>query len=215
MARSLAIFDFDGTLADSFPWFAGVLNQVAELYGFRTVDAEEAEALRGCSSREIVRRLGVPMWRLPWIARHMRARMAQDIADIRLFPGVDGLLRRLSEGGVTIAVVTSNSRENVRTVLGPDNAARVAHLECGASLFGKAAKIRALLRRTGVPAADALCIGDETRDIEAARAAGLRCAAVSWGYATRDALLARGPDLMFDRLEDIAAALLPREGTRA
>ena len=44
---ALAVFDFDGTLADSFPWFAGVLNGVADRYGFRCTRPGEAEGLRG------------------------------------------------------------------------------------------------------------------------------------------------------------------------
>jgi len=68
----LAIFDVDGTLADSFPWFAKVLNGVAEEFGFRGVDADEVEALRGCDAREILRRLDVPRWKLPMIARRDR-----------------------------------------------------------------------------------------------------------------------------------------------
>ena len=44
MSWRLAIFDFDGTLADSFPWFAGVLDRMADRHGFRRVDAAEREA---------------------------------------------------------------------------------------------------------------------------------------------------------------------------
>ena len=43
----LVVFDFDGTLADSFPWFCGVLNEVAARYRFRQVGTEEIETLRG------------------------------------------------------------------------------------------------------------------------------------------------------------------------
>ena len=214
MPRTLAIFDFDGTLADSFPWFVDVLNQIASAHGFRAVDAEEIETLRGLRSREIIRRMGVPMWKLPSIATHMRARMARDIDGIALFDGVDRLLRRLSDGGVPVAILTSNSYENVRHVLGPANAALVSHFECGASIFGKATKIRTVLRKSGTPPTAAFCIGDELRDIEAARAAGVRCGAVSWGYATREALAAHGPDAMFDSLDAIAETLLPNGDAR-
>jgi phosphoglycolate phosphatase len=43
-----------------------------------------------------------------------------------------------------------------------------------------------------------LSVGDETRDIEAAREAGCDCAAVSWGFATRDALEREAADLLLD-----------------
>jgi len=41
-----AIFDFDGTLADSFPFFLSVFNQIADQYGFRLIDTTQGERLR-------------------------------------------------------------------------------------------------------------------------------------------------------------------------
>ncbi len=207
MTYRLAIFDFDGTLADSFPWFVGVLNGVARRYGFRQVRPDELETLRGCDARALMRHLQVPAWKLPFIARHMRRLMARDIAGIAAFDGVSGLLRTLAERGVTIAVVSSNSVDNIRRVLGPDSAALVQRYACGASLFGKPAKFRSVLRDTGTPAAAAIAIGDETRDIEAARRVGIACAAVTWGYARADVLAAGRPDFLFDRMDQIAPAI--------
>lgn len=199
----LAVFDFDGTLADSFPWFIGVLNGVADRYGFNRVQADEVERLRGYDARQIMRHLRVPTWKLPFIANHMRHLMARDIDGIRLFDGVPEMLRVLTDRGVTVAIVSSNSVENIRGILGPEAAGRVAHYGCGASLFGKAAKFRKLLRTAGVPAELAVGIGDEVRDIDAARALGMACAAVAWGYAREDALAARQPDRLLTRVEEI------------
>ena len=53
----------------------------------------------------------------------------------------------------------------------------------------------------------AIAIGDEVRDIEAARAAGIACGAVTWGYAAPEALRAMQPDMVFERVEEIAPAL--------
>ncbi|MBK1836088.1 HAD hydrolase-like protein [Azospirillum sp. YIM B02556] len=199
----LAIFDFDGTLADSFPWFVGVLNGVADRYGFNRVQAGEVERLRGYDARQIMRHLGVSNWKLPFIANHMRELMARDIDGIGLFDGVPEMLRVLNGRGVTVAIVSSNSVENIRGILGAEAAGRVAHFGCGASLFGKAAKFRKMLRMTGVPADQAVAIGDEVRDIDAARKVGIGCAAVTWGYARGDALAARRPDRLLTRVEEI------------
>lgn len=199
----LAIFDFDGTLADTFPWFVGVLNGVADRYGFSRVKADEVEMLRGYDARQIMRHLRVPSWKLPFIANHMRRLMARDIDGIRLFDGVPDILRTLTDRGVTVAIVSSNSVENIRRILGPEVAGQVAQYGCGASLFGKAAKFRRMLRTTGVPAPYAIGIGDEVRDIEAARRAGMACAAVAWGYTRGDALAARHPDRLLTRVEQI------------
>ncbi len=207
MPYRLAIFDFDGTLADSAEWFRGVINGVAERYGFRRVSEADFAALRRQDNRAIIRHLGVPAWKMPLIARHMRALAARDAAAIPLFPGTPDLLRALKAQGVTIAVVSSNAEANMRAILGPETAALVDLFEGGASLFGKAAKFRRVLRRTGVPAREAIAIGDEARDIEAAAAAGIAAGAVAWGYADPDLLRERAPAHLFERMEDIPPAL--------
>ena len=107
-AFSLAIFDYDGTLADSFPWFCSVLNQTARQFGFREVAEGEAEELRGLESREIMARLGVPVWKLPAIAMHMRRLSAEAGDAVRLFPGVESMQARLVASDVTVAIVSSN-----------------------------------------------------------------------------------------------------------
>ncbi len=203
MRYRLVIFDFDGTLADTFPWFVRVFNEMADRYRFRRLEAEEIERLRGLSSRELVKHLGVPAWKLPFIARYARGLKKRDIHTVSLFPGTPALLRGLTDAGVELAMVSSNSEENVRRVLGPENASLIRHYDCGASLFGKRAAFRRVLRRAGVEPADALCVGDEIRDAEAAREAGIPFGAATWGYTTGESLRAQRPAELFDTMEEI------------
>ncbi len=203
MRYRLAIFDFDGTLADSFPWFLGMLNGLADKNGFRRIEEHEIEMLRGQGARQVVAHLGVPAWKLPRIAQQMRRQMTRDIGGIALFPGVDRLLRELAAREVRLAIVTSNSIDNVRQVLGPDSTALIHHYECGASIFGKRPKLRVVLRASGMPAAAAISIGDEVRDLEAARAEGIAFGAVTWGYTNPEALRAQNPEEVFASLEEI------------
>ncbi|MDP8917207.1 MAG: HAD hydrolase-like protein [Pseudomonadota bacterium] len=208
MTYKLVIFDFDGTLADSAAWAAGVINQLARRHGFRELSDAEITMLRGRSSQEIVRYMRPPGWKLPAIAADFRRRMAADAEAFALFDGILALLQSLKRAGLTVAVVSSNSEANVRRILGPEAAATVDAYDCGAGLFGKAAKFRALIKRRGVSPAETICIGDETRDIEAAKAAGAAAGAVQWGYATPEVLARFGPALTFAAPEEIARALI-------
>lgn len=207
MRYRLAIFDFDGTLADSFAFFLGVLNRLADDHGFRRIEEHEVETLRGRTARQNFADFGVPAWKLPRVGRDFRRHMARDIAQISLFPGVDRLLRGLAERGIRTAVVTSNSADNVRRVLGPENAALIQHYACGVSIFGKRAKLRGVLRDSGIAAAEAICIGDEIRDMEAARAEGIAFGAASWGYTHPEALRNHGPEEMFSSVDEILRKL--------
>jgi len=208
MPTTLAIFDLDGTLVDSFPWFLTVVNDIAREYGFREIADRDVEPLRHAGPREIMRRLEVPMWKLPAIARRMRALKREQVDALSLFSGVPAMLQTLHEAGLTLALVTSDSEDNARRQLG-GHASLFAHYACGASLFGKTAKFKSILRRARATAAQTIAIGDEVRDIEAARAAGIECGAVTWGYSAAHALRAMQPDLMFETMNDIAERLAP------
>lgn len=204
----LVVLDFDGTLADTFPWFCGVLNGVADRYRFRCIAPHEIDEFRALSARQIIARLGVPRWRLPLIARHMHGLAARDAASLRLFPGIAEMLEALSDAGVALAVLSSNAEPTIRRVLGPTNAARIGAYACGASVFGKARRLRALLGREGHAPGEVLCIGDEIRDLDAARALGCDFGAVAWGYTDAAALAAAGPDRMFAEPTEIVDAVL-------
>ncbi|MGL4314580.1 MAG: HAD hydrolase-like protein [Sphingomonas sp.] len=204
----LVIFDFDGTLADSGDWFLSIADHLADRFNFRKVDPAEIERLRGQSSRYVIRYLGIPRWKLPAIARYVHALFSQQAASIALFDGVTEMVAALDAAGVRLALVTSNAENNVRTILGPEIAGRIEQFECGASLFGKARLFRRVLKRTRVPASDAFCVGDETRDMVSARKACISAGAVLWGYANRDALAATGPAQFFARPADVVDHVL-------
>jgi len=203
----LAIFDFDGTLADTFPWFQRVINDVAHTFRFKPVADGEADLLRGMSAREILVHLGIARWKVPRIARHMRRLMAQDIHSVHVFYGVHDMLRQLRESGIALAVASSNVEANVRQVLGPGSASLINHYACGASIFGKQVKLRAILRRSGLRPNEVIYIGDEIRDLEAARPLGISFGAVAWGYTRPDRLAALSPTLMFMSVDEIVEKL--------
>jgi len=209
---ALVIFDFDGTLADSGDWFLSIADHLAERFKFRKVAVHEVELLRGCTTSEVIRHLGIPRWKLPAIGRYVHALLAQQTDRIALFDGVVPLLQQLAENGVRIALVTSNAEHNARAILGPANAALIDWFECGASLFGKAPRYRRVLRKSKVALADAISIGDETRDVVAAKKVGIASGAVLWGYANRDALTQLEPDILFDSPDQVRQIVL---GARA
>jgi phosphoglycolate phosphatase len=204
---SLAIFDFDGTLADSFPWFIASLDQTADHFGLKRVDPNEIESLREMSSRDALNHLKVPMLKLPAITLYMHNLFAEGMHDIALFAGAAEMLSALHEAGVRLAVVSSNAETNVRHVLGAV-AGVVDHYACGASLWGKAQKFGAVLRTMRQVPARTISIGDEIRDIDAAHQAGLTAGVMTFGYNSRRALEGRGPEFLFDDYEELKRAVI-------
>jgi phosphoglycolate phosphatase len=208
----LAIFDFDGTLADSLPWFRTSFQETIARFGLAPVSPEELEAMRGLSAREIMARLKVSMWQLPAIVSDMRKRKLAAASQTPLFAGIPAMLTDLQRLGIRTAIVSSDSEASVRLVLGP-TASLITRFDCGAAVFGKHRKFRRVARKLGAKPSQTICIGDEIRDIEAARAAGMDSAAVAWGYALPAALQAMGPTCFFKSVEEITQRLASTHNT--
>jgi phosphoglycolate phosphatase len=201
----LVLFDFDGTVADSFGCFLAAFNETAATHGFRPLEPEMVTEARGLSSQQLMRRLGIRFWRLPGIAVAMRQRMHARLSEVQLFPGIDELWHTLAQRGVGLGLVTSNSLANVSLVLGPEHLSRFAYLECSAGLFSKGRRLRRVLKQSGLPRASVLFVGDERRDAEAAQAAGLDFIGVSWGYATPAVLQPFSAGPLFNQVDEISA----------
>ena len=204
MKYKMVIFDFDGTLADSFPWFADNINKAAQMFRFRSVRKEEHDILRQLNPKEIMAHLGIKWWKVPFISMYMRKLMSIDLERIQLFENIDILLEQLKKKNLSLALVSSNSRENVEKVLG-EKSSYFSYFECGSSIFGKPKKFGQLLKKTGLKSDEVLCIGDEIRDIEAARSHKLHAGSVTWGYAKTEALKQRRPHYIFSDVNEILA----------
>ncbi|KAG1459743.1 hypothetical protein G6F57_014449 [Rhizopus arrhizus] len=104
----IAAFDFDGTLADTMPWFNSILNTVADKYGFRKIDLSERENLRHREASEILKYLGIPLWKLPAIMSHVRTLMQDIDPSVHLFDGIPDVLARLKAAGLRLALANSS-----------------------------------------------------------------------------------------------------------
>lgn len=203
MKYRLAIFDFDGTLADSFPFFIRVFNQLAEQHSFKGIDPDLAHTFRHYNARQMMEQVGMPAWKLPFVAKSFISLMRQNAASISLFEHIDDTLLYLANNGVTLAIVSSNSYDNISRILGPANMKLISQFECGMSLFGKPARIQKVIKKTGIPCNEALYIGDQVTDLEAARKVKVAFGAVSWGYGTIESLREHFPEEEFDSVSSI------------
>ncbi len=198
----LVIFDFDGTLADSYPFFLRVFNQLADEYAFQRIDTATAPELRHCDVRQVMQKVAMAPHQLPLVAKRFIDLM-QQAGTVPLFESVEETLLTLRRAGLTLTVVSSNSLANVVRTLGPENTQCMRHLECGVSVFGKAVRIRKILKRTGIDNRDAIYIGDQITDIEAARQEQIAFGAVSWGYASIESLRKQDPEEEFGHVRDL------------
>lgn len=203
MTPKLVIFDFDGTLADTLPFTFSIMDELADKFGTRRLDKQDLPKLRGYNPARIIQMYDIPLWKIPLMTRESQLLLHRNIDNIRLFPGIERVIHTLSAQGINMAVVSSNALQNVKQVLGEEITRLIHYFECQTGLFGKAPHLRKALRQAGIKPEEALCIGDEIRDIEAARQVGIPCAAVTWGFAEGSALAGYQPDHLVDEVHQI------------
>ena len=203
----LVIFDFDGTLADTYGWFLSILDDAIARFRLYKPQPEELEAMRGLSARQVMTKMKVRPWKLPAIVRHTRREKLKAAATTQLFDGIPELLRDLRAAGIKVVIVSSDTTESVRQILDREGI-EVDGLNCGASLHGKTNKFKKVLKQMGVDVKDAVSVGDEIRDIDAAKPIGLRSGAVSWGYTLPEALAKHNPTYLFADVADMRRILI-------
>jgi phosphoglycolate phosphatase len=202
----LVIFDFDGTLADSLPFFLQAQQDLAQRHGFEAASGERMEALRHLDARALLRELGIPAWKLPAMIADFLAAM-RHAPPVPLFPGIADTLTQLHDRGVRLAILTSNSADNVPRVLGAELMGVIEFLDGGAHVLGKHRRISRMLKQARVASTEAIYVGDQLSDGEAARRAGVAFGAVGWGYSHPDALRASGPGEFFASVEELGRML--------
>jgi phosphoglycolate phosphatase len=203
MKYKFAIFDFDGTLADSFPFFMTVFNQLAEEYNFKKIDTGSVNEYRHYNAKQMMKLVGLPRWQLPIVGARFMSLMKDNADSIKLFEGIAETLAYLTEREICIAVVSSNSYENVIHILGEKTSKLIATFDCGMSIFGKAARLEKTLKLNEFKSSEAIYIGDQVTDLEAAHKKAIAFGAVSWGYATLESLKVHKPAEIFSTPYDI------------
>jgi phosphoglycolate phosphatase len=201
------IFDFDGTIADTFDAGVMILNKLAGEFGFRPLHPKDMEKVRDMRTRQLMKFLDIPTRKMSRIARRGSEELYACIHSIQPLPGMPEALRELQTLGFALGIITSNTELNVQIFLRSHELELFDFVRCSSKLLGKARMIRSVIRRQHVRAADILFVGDETRDIEAAKKAGIRIAAVTWGYNSRRSLEAMKPDFVFESPKELVALL--------
>jgi len=198
------ILDFDGTIADTLELAIGIYNRIAPEYNYSPVGETERELFRTKKPQELLKTYGISKLKLLTMLLRIRKELSRHVPEIKPVEGMEAALREISDAGYRLGILTSNSVENVRKFLDINSlSALFDFIHSGRSLFGKDRVIRKLLNHEQLQADRVVYIGDETRDIEASRAAGIAVIAVSWGLNRRDLLASLSPDQIADKPDEL------------
>jgi phosphoglycolate phosphatase len=201
MIRVVA-FDFDGTIADSFDVFIETFRSIAPKGVDVTIPPNE---LRGLSVPEVLKMLKIKRISVPGLIIRGRKEMAKNITEVSIFKGLTTELKQLQKQGIVVCILSSNSKESIATFLKNNDLDGLIDEVIGdISLFGKAKAIKKLAKSRDCNNNEVVYIGDEVRDIAAAKKADVISIAVSWGFNTKEALKKHEPSFVADKPAELS-----------
>jgi phosphoglycolate phosphatase len=205
--QAAVIFDFDGTMADTLRVAIGIFERMTGRND--TISEKEINRLRGLGGLHVLRELRIHPWRVPMMMVRGRSLMRRSIDEIKLFPGIKQTITELAADGVQMYVISSNSPSNIKAFL-ERNAMDEYFIRVygNVGLFSKARVLRRVMAGNRLNPACVTYVGDESRDVEAAKRAGIRVVAVGWGYNTPELLASHHPDVLVTSANELAKALI-------
>ena len=208
MTAKVILFDFDGTIADTYQAIANITNQLSTEFGYKALDEEELLLIKNLSSREVVKRSEISIFKLPFLVRRIRTELRKEIAELNAISDMVRVLLRLKSTGYILGIVTSNTRENVDIFLSKHGLDSVfSFIYSGTAIFGKHRVLKQVVREHRLKKSDVIYVGDETRDVRSARKSGIAIIAVSWGFNSAEILQEHRPDYLVDRPQELLEAI--------
>lgn len=206
MSKKSVIFDMDGTLADT--WSIGLeIARDMKILDERFTEAD-IERIRNLPVKAALKELHIPLHRVPSLLIKVRAELTKHITRVPVIPNIEEAVKQLQAYGMDLYVMSSNSLENVHGFLGHN---KIDHyftdIQGGVGVFAKTKSLKRLLKSHRIDIAHAVYVGDEVRDIEAAKKTGIASVAVTWGLNGERILNEYKPTLLVRTPEELAVCL--------
>jgi phosphoglycolate phosphatase len=201
--KKIIVFDFDGTIADTFPEAVKVLNEILPSFGLRKVEREDLKIFRSEGTRKTLKQLKIPWIKIIRINKKLMTELKGRVEFLELIRGMDKTLKELKNRGYKLGILTGNLKESVEKFLNKNDLEIFDFIYSGGGILGKHLAIKKMMKKEGLKKEDFVYVGDEVRDIEACKKVGVKIISVAWGFNDYDALGKYKPDWLIKKPEEI------------
>lgn len=202
----VVVFDFDGTICDSFQFVIQILNQYSRKIGYRGLKKNELMLLRDMTLKEIIQQMRLSFFQLPFLAYWVRKELGKGVDSLSPFPDINYVIEYLHKQNIQVGILTSNTKGNVVRFL-QNHGLVVDFIYAKSSLFGKHHTLKRMMLELKLHPQQILHVGDEVRDIEASKKVGVKVAAVTWGFNSEKVLRKYSPDYLITRPSELLEKL--------
>lgn len=183
---STIVFDFDGTLVNTLDFLIEIAGSLSVEFGLEKITEEKIAVLRNKGLREFIKEYKIPLFKIPSMAKRLNQEINKRVDRLEMFEGLESVLVHLSHN-YKLGILTSNNKNNVLKFLSNNDIEFFDFIYSGISSFGKDKVLKKMLRERSLKKEEVIYIGDEIRDIVAAKKVGIASVAVTWGINTKEA----------------------------
>ena len=202
------IFDFDGTIADTLSPVVEIINEHAHEFGIDGIDKFEVRKFRNLSITYLVKEFKFNVIHLQKLVSMIKRQLPKKLEKIKIFEGMSEVFTQLKNNKVQLGIVTVNNVKTVTDLLTDEQEKQFDFIFSTRSLFGKHKELNRIAKNYDLAKEYTLYIGDEVRDIEAARKSGFKIAVVTWGYNSAELLEKHAADYLLHRPAQILDIVL-------
>jgi phosphoglycolate phosphatase len=219
----LIMFDLDGTLVDSVPDLAVAVDKMLVQLGRPKAGLEAVRQWVGNGAPVLVRRAlagsidhgGVDDALAEQALELFMQAYAEKHEFTVVYPGVRETLKWLQKNGVEMALITNKPERFVAPLLDEMKLGRFFRWIVGGDTMPQKkpdpAALFFVMKMAGIPASQSLFIGDSRSDVQAAKAAGVACVALSYGYNHGRPIEEESPALVIDDLRKLIPGCLEQD----
>lgn len=201
------IFDFDGTLADTEGLLREIYNEVAVKKKWERLNNRQYRKLFTATIGHVLRWSRLRPWRFFYLVRQSRKHLHTEAGRISLFKGLPKLINDLHEAGYDLYVLSNNVSVTINLVLTHREVIDKLIILEQPVFLRKHVRINELIRRKNYARSNVWMVGDERRDIVAAKKARVNSIAVTWGLQNLGVLKKSHPTHLVNNPSEILKIL--------
>jgi len=183
-------------IADTFEHALNAFNALSKQYQYQPFELSNKESYRTMKTEELMAHIGMRHYQLPFFIKKLRGSLSVTADKWDVCPGMKTILDFLSTQPINLGIVSSNSPENIDRFLKKHKLDIFDFVLADMGMFKKSRVLKKLVKCHQLNHHQVILIGDESRDIQAGKAANINTIGVTWGYHSATNLNACHPDYL-------------------